>query len=172
MRWSEDRVLIVSDDAGQWYVRRVRLVEHDLARDEKVYRCDQPLGGPFPDVHAAVASLGGAGTLPRKAGRLRMPKLGTSCNAGLPVDFVYDAGTHLPTHAAVKGGERRGLCMQKPSSWPSTCNAPDGGLCRDCATQVEKVDGCRGGYRVRALAPVLGRTPFTSEREEHFYDDD
>ena len=40
------RIAIVSDHEGIWYVRRIRVVEHDLDHDEKVYRCDQPLGGP------------------------------------------------------------------------------------------------------------------------------
>lgn len=43
----QGRILIVSDDDGNWYVRAVRLVEHDLDNDEKVYRCDQPIGGKY-----------------------------------------------------------------------------------------------------------------------------
>lgn len=39
------RIAIVSDGA-KWYVRRIRLVEHDQVRDEKVYRCDRPISGP------------------------------------------------------------------------------------------------------------------------------
>jgi hypothetical protein len=50
------RVLIVfAGDA--WYVRRVRLIEHDLDKDEKVYRCDKPLGGPFKTPLEAIQSL-------------------------------------------------------------------------------------------------------------------
>jgi hypothetical protein len=49
------RVLIVCDVGGAWYVRRVRLIEWDLDRDEKVYRCDKPLGGPFLTLDEAVA---------------------------------------------------------------------------------------------------------------------
>jgi hypothetical protein len=41
------RIAIVSTEGGFWYVRRVRTVEHDLSADEKVYRCDKHLGGPF-----------------------------------------------------------------------------------------------------------------------------
>ena len=54
-----DRVLIVCDEALQWYVRRVRLVEHRVLddRDEKIYYCDEHLGGPFPSLAAAAASL-------------------------------------------------------------------------------------------------------------------
>jgi hypothetical protein len=39
------RKAIVFHD-GKWYVRRIRVVEHDLGRDEKVYRCDQHISGP------------------------------------------------------------------------------------------------------------------------------
>lgn len=39
------RVLIVFDGEA-WFVRRVRLIEHDGVRDEKVYRCDKPISGP------------------------------------------------------------------------------------------------------------------------------
>lgn len=36
------RVLIVFD--GQlWFVRNVRSIEHDGVRDEKIYRCDEPI---------------------------------------------------------------------------------------------------------------------------------
>lgn len=41
------RVLIASDEEGVWYVRRVCSVEHDLATDQKVYRCDGPIGASF-----------------------------------------------------------------------------------------------------------------------------
>lgn len=40
----KNRVAIVSDSDGGWYVRRIRVVEHDLDKDEKVYRCDLPIG--------------------------------------------------------------------------------------------------------------------------------
>lgn len=39
------RKAIVFHD-GRWYVRRIRVVEYDLDRDEKVYRCDQHISGP------------------------------------------------------------------------------------------------------------------------------
>lgn len=42
-----DRVLIVNDETGKWFVRRVASVMHDLRVDEKVYTCDAHLGGPF-----------------------------------------------------------------------------------------------------------------------------
>lgn len=41
------RVAIVSDEDGNWYVRRISLVEHDLITDEKVYRCNQPIGAKY-----------------------------------------------------------------------------------------------------------------------------
>lgn len=36
------RVLIVFN-GGVWYVRRVRVVEHDMTNDEQVYRCDDAI---------------------------------------------------------------------------------------------------------------------------------
>ena len=36
------RVVIVWDGLT-WYVRRLRVLEHDLDRNEKVYRCDMPI---------------------------------------------------------------------------------------------------------------------------------
>src|SRR3990167_8506564 len=44
-----DRRLIVWDSQA-WFVRHVRVIEHDLDLDEKVYRCDQPIGGAFPSL--------------------------------------------------------------------------------------------------------------------------
>lgn len=40
------RVVLVFDGTA-WFVRRLRQIEHDLSRDEKVYHCDKHLGGPF-----------------------------------------------------------------------------------------------------------------------------
>lgn len=34
-------------DGEAWFERRVRVIEHDLTRDEKVYRCSKHLGGPY-----------------------------------------------------------------------------------------------------------------------------
>lgn len=48
------RHLIVNDHSGKWFIRHVRVVEHDLTRDEKVYRCDTPAGGPYDDLASAV----------------------------------------------------------------------------------------------------------------------
>jgi len=50
---NEPRVAIVFDGTG-WFVRRVRLIEHDLDRDEKVYRCDESIGGKCRSVTEAV----------------------------------------------------------------------------------------------------------------------
>lgn len=50
------RILIVFD-GDCWFIRRVRASEHDAARDEKVYRCDEHLGGPFGTLDEAVAAL-------------------------------------------------------------------------------------------------------------------
>jgi hypothetical protein len=50
----KNRVAIVTDGDG-WYVRRIRVIEHDLDRDEKVYRCDIPVGTRFDTVDEAVS---------------------------------------------------------------------------------------------------------------------
>lgn len=47
--------VLVAGDGERWYVRRVASVTHDLERDEKVYRCDAHLGGPFDDGAEALA---------------------------------------------------------------------------------------------------------------------
>jgi hypothetical protein len=54
---SGKRVLIVFNE-GVWYVRRVALVEHDIApgRDQMVYRCDEHISGPHRKVEVAVRS--------------------------------------------------------------------------------------------------------------------
>jgi hypothetical protein len=47
-------------DGRKWHVRRIREIEHNLDRDEKVYRCDKPISNDHatladvPDVKAAV----------------------------------------------------------------------------------------------------------------------
>jgi hypothetical protein len=52
-----DRYLIANDKSGKWYVRRIRVVEHDMDRDEKVYRCDLPVGTAYNSLSAAVDAL-------------------------------------------------------------------------------------------------------------------
>ena len=47
------RVLIASDQCGNWYVRRIKDVIHDQYSDEKLYRCDQPIGRRFRTLDAA-----------------------------------------------------------------------------------------------------------------------
>ena len=51
------RHLIVNDHSGRWFIRHVRVVEHDMDRDEKVYRCDVPAGGPYDDLPSAVQAF-------------------------------------------------------------------------------------------------------------------
>lgn len=42
--------------AGEkWYVRRIRVIEHDLRTDEKVYRCDKPIANDLATAQEAVA---------------------------------------------------------------------------------------------------------------------
>lgn len=52
-----DRYLIANDKSGKWYVRRIRIVEHDMYRDEKIYRCDLPIGTAYDSLPAAVDAL-------------------------------------------------------------------------------------------------------------------
>lgn len=42
------RVAIIFDGSA-WHVRRIRVIEHDLDRDEKVYRCDVPIVNDLRD---------------------------------------------------------------------------------------------------------------------------
>lgn len=37
-----NRIAIVFD-GEKWHVRRIRVIEHDMGMDEKVYRCDEPI---------------------------------------------------------------------------------------------------------------------------------
>lgn len=45
------RVAIVFDGQG-WYVRRIAMIEHNQADDEKIYYCDEPIAN---DVSALKA---------------------------------------------------------------------------------------------------------------------
>lgn len=47
------RVLIVFDGEA-WFVRRVRLIQHNLTDDEKIYHCDLPIGRRFDSLDEAV----------------------------------------------------------------------------------------------------------------------
>ncbi len=51
-----ERALIVFDGTS-WFVRRVRAIEHDLALDEKVYHCDDPIGKAHATLDEAVATM-------------------------------------------------------------------------------------------------------------------
>ena len=50
-------------DGEKWHVRRIRVIEHDVGRDEKVYRCDLPLSSDHenladvPEVSALLPNL-------------------------------------------------------------------------------------------------------------------
>ncbi len=44
-------------DGHAWFLRSVRVIEHDLTRDEKVYRCDAHLGGPFQTLREGMGAL-------------------------------------------------------------------------------------------------------------------
>ncbi len=56
LRTVNGRIVIVCD-GNRWYIRRLRVIEHDLDLDEKVYRCDQPLGNDFATLLDAVCAL-------------------------------------------------------------------------------------------------------------------
>jgi hypothetical protein len=49
-----NRIVIANDESGAWYIRRIRVVEHALDRDEKVYRCDWPVGGRYASLEEAL----------------------------------------------------------------------------------------------------------------------
>jgi hypothetical protein len=51
------RVLIVCDETGKWFVRRVRMTEHNLDLDQMIYHCDAPLSGPCADLASAVTCV-------------------------------------------------------------------------------------------------------------------
>lgn len=57
-----DRVLVVNDEAGRWYVRKVASAMHDTIHDEQVYSCDEPVGGsyatPLEAISAAAEAIG------------------------------------------------------------------------------------------------------------------
>lgn len=48
------RLLIVSDGA-HYFVRHVAAIIHDLETDEKIYRCDAHVAGPYNTVDGASA---------------------------------------------------------------------------------------------------------------------
>jgi len=50
------RILIVYD-GHFWFIRYVRAIEHDMDRDEQVYRCDAPMGGSHATLDDAIATL-------------------------------------------------------------------------------------------------------------------
>lgn len=70
------RVLIVGDDEDGWFVRQVLSVTHDLESENKVYRCNKHLGGPFSTAYDAIAHLSpkekrGRDRVAMKAARMR-----------------------------------------------------------------------------------------------------
>lgn len=48
--------VLVAYDGESWYVRRVKLVEHDLEADEMIYYCDQPIGVRFDSPRKALTA--------------------------------------------------------------------------------------------------------------------
>ena len=50
------RVVIVNDESGRWYIRKLRLSVHDGVQDEMVYHCDEPIGTNFRTPYEAFAT--------------------------------------------------------------------------------------------------------------------
>jgi hypothetical protein len=50
------RRLAIIFDGARWHVRSIRLIEHDLDLDEKIYRCDKPISNDHRSIEDAVAS--------------------------------------------------------------------------------------------------------------------
>lgn len=63
-------------DGNNWHVRRIRVVEHDLEKDEKVYRCDLPISNDHatladvPEIAALLAARSPDTLASHKAGML------------------------------------------------------------------------------------------------------
>jgi hypothetical protein len=55
-----ERIAIVQDTAGRWFVRRMESSTHDSADDVMRYVCDKHLAGPFDDVMTAATWVGEA----------------------------------------------------------------------------------------------------------------
>ena len=75
--------LLIAFDGDKWFVRRIRCVEHDMDRDETVYRCDKPLGGPYGRLSDVLAVLGASGGSCGAPGAVNPPGL---------EDFYEEAG--------------------------------------------------------------------------------
>ena len=54
MAKAQKRILITNDNDGHWFIRRVKFTSHDLDADEKVYRCDKPIGERYDSLDEAV----------------------------------------------------------------------------------------------------------------------
>lgn len=54
---TRDERLVIVFDGRAWHIRRLRLIEHALDVDEKIYRCDQPIANDLPTLAAAVNIL-------------------------------------------------------------------------------------------------------------------
>jgi hypothetical protein len=58
-------------DGEKWHVRRIRLIEHDGHRDEKVYRCDKPLSND----HETLAQVPAVKELLKMAVDFQQPRI-------------------------------------------------------------------------------------------------
>lgn len=50
------RIAIVFD-GKHWFVRRIACIEHDWDNDEKVYRCDAPIGTGSKTLRGALRQI-------------------------------------------------------------------------------------------------------------------
>lgn len=80
-----------------------------------------------------------------------------TCLAGEEVVFIYGPSRYQPCHAVVKNVDgpwsrnRVGFCGHEPDYGPMPwCKAPNGDLCPQCATYVEKI-GDRYFVKANAL---------------------
>lgn len=60
-RISRRHKILVVFDGKAWFIRRVRSITHDLIWNQKVYRCDEHLGGPFDSFSEVAAELDSRG---------------------------------------------------------------------------------------------------------------
>jgi hypothetical protein len=51
------RRIAIIFDGRRWHVRRICLIEHDMTRDEQVYRCDKPIASDLKNVIDAVRTV-------------------------------------------------------------------------------------------------------------------
>lgn len=71
--------LLLAFDGTSWFLRAVRVTEHDRSLDEKVYRCDEHLGGPYT-LDEAIEALSARAGQPRRAVDARVCDAWSACD--------------------------------------------------------------------------------------------